>query len=100
VAWHLNSAAAQMCQTAGFHRKDHSVRNPEEASIRAILFWYVYTTDKALAIRLGRAPLIQDWEIDIPRTFHFEGILSLETKAVAAMWLSAATLQGQVYEQL
>ncbi|UZP38008.1 hypothetical protein NXS19_005824 [Fusarium pseudograminearum] len=100
VAWHLNSAAAQMCQTAGFHRKDHSVRNPEEASIRAVLFWYVYTTDKALAIRLGRAPLIQDWEIDIPRTFYFEGILSLETKAVAATWLSAATLQGQVYEQL
>ncbi|KAI6771849.1 hypothetical protein HG531_009474 [Fusarium graminearum] len=86
--------------TAGFHRKDHSVRNPEEASIRAVLFWYVYTTDKALAIRLGRAPLIQDWEIDIPRTFYFEGILSLETKAVAATWLSAATLQGQVYEQL
>ncbi|RBR23732.1 uncharacterized protein FIESC28_03528 [Fusarium coffeatum] len=100
VAWHLNSAAAQMCQTAGFHRKDHSMRNPEEAGIRAILFWYIYTTDKALAIRLGRAPLIQDWEIDIPRTFHFEGILSIETKAVASMWLSAATLQGQVYEQL
>ncbi|RFN46691.1 hypothetical protein FIE12Z_9067 [Fusarium flagelliforme] len=86
--------------TAGFHRKDHSMRNPEEAGIRAILFWYIYTTDKALAIRLGRAPLIQDWEIDIPRTFHFEGILSIETKAVASMWLSAATLQGQVYEQL
>ncbi|CAJ0544667.1 Ff.00g037310.m01.CDS01 [Fusarium sp. VM40] len=100
VAWHLNSAAAQMCQTAGFHRKDHAIRNPEEAGIKSILFWYIYTTDKALAIRLGRAPIIQDWEIDIPRTFSFEGILSLETKAVATMWLSAATLQGQVYEQL
>ncbi|KAM0258997.1 hypothetical protein ACHAPA_010946 [Fusarium lateritium] len=100
VAWHLNSAAAQICQTAGFHRKDHAIRNPEEAGIKSILFWYIYTTDKALAIRLGRAPIIQDWEIDIPRTFSFEGILSLETKAVASMWLSAATLQGQVYEQL
>ncbi|KAM0227279.1 hypothetical protein ACHAP5_012209 [Fusarium lateritium] len=100
VAWHLNSAAAQICQTAGFHRKDQAIRNPEEAGIKSILFWYIYTTDKALAIRLGRAPIIQDWEIDIPRTFSFEGILSLETKAVASMWLSAATLQGQVYEQL
>ncbi|KAF4441557.1 hypothetical protein F53441_12006 [Fusarium austroafricanum] len=100
VAWHLNSAAAQMCQTAGFHRKEHSTRNPEETGIKMILFWYIYTTDKALALRLGRAPIIQDWEIDIPRTFSFEGILSLETKAVASMWLSAATLQGQVYEQL
>ncbi|KAF5678495.1 C6 transcription factor [Fusarium heterosporum] len=100
VAWHLNSAAAQMCQTAGFHRKEHAMRNPEDAGIKSILFWYIYTTDKALAIRLGRAPVIQDWEVDIPRTFNFEGILSLETKAVASMWLSAATLQGQVYEQL
>ncbi|RKK89256.1 hypothetical protein BFJ70_g17853 [Fusarium oxysporum] len=89
-----------MCQTAGFHRKDHAERNPKDAGIKAILFWYTYTTDKALAIRLGRAPVIQDWEIDIPRTFNFEGILSLETKAVATMWRSTATLQGQVYEQL
>ncbi|RKK99415.1 hypothetical protein BFJ70_g17510 [Fusarium oxysporum] len=100
VAWHLNSAAAQMCQTAGFHRKDLSMRNPEETDIKMILFWHTYTTDKALALRLGRAPAIQDWEITIPRTFSFEGILSLETKAVASMWLNAATLQGQVYEQL
>ncbi|KAJ3520362.1 hypothetical protein NM208_g13737 [Fusarium decemcellulare] len=100
VAWHLNSAAAQMCQTAGFHRKEHSMRDPEAFSVKAILFWYIYTTDKALAIRLGRAPVIQDWDVDIPRTFNFEGILSLETKAVASMWLSAATLQGKVYEQL
>ncbi|RKK89782.1 hypothetical protein BFJ63_vAg10533 [Fusarium oxysporum f. sp. narcissi] len=100
VAWHLNCAAAQICQTAGFHRRDLSTRNPEEADTKAILFWYTYTTDKALALRLGRAPAIQDWEITIPRTFSFDGILSLETKAVAGTWLNAATLQGQVYEQL
>ncbi|KAF5021088.1 hypothetical protein F66182_6877 [Fusarium sp. NRRL 66182] len=100
VAWHLNSAAAEMCQTAGFHRKDHSTRSSESADIKATLFWYVYTTDKALALQLGRAPVIQDWEVDLPRTFNFEGILSLETKAVAGMWLSAATLQAQVYQQL
>ncbi|KAM5347186.1 hypothetical protein ACJ41O_010191 [Fusarium nematophilum] len=100
VAWHLNSAAAQMCQTAGFHRKEQSLRDPDGSGVKAILFWYIYTTDKALALRLGRAPVIQDWDVDIPRTFHFEGLLSLETKAVATMWLKAATLQGQVYEQL
>ncbi|KAM6535772.1 hypothetical protein FALCPG4_005312 [Fusarium falciforme] len=100
VAWHLNSAAAQLCLTAGFHRKEHSSRDPEGSSVKGILFWYIYTTDKALGIRLGRAPVIQDWDIDIPRTFNFEGILSLETKAIATMWLKAATLQGRVYEQL
>ncbi|RSL95977.1 hypothetical protein CDV31_013675 [Fusarium ambrosium] len=100
VAWHLNSAAAQLCLTAGFHRKEHTARDPEGSSVKGILFWYIYTTDKALGIRLGRAPVIQDWDIDIPRTFNFEGILSLETKAIATMWLKAATLQGRVYEQL
>ncbi|KAF4982686.1 hypothetical protein FZEAL_1748 [Fusarium zealandicum] len=100
VAWHLNSTAAQMCQTAGFHRKEHSIRDPEGSNVKGILFWYVYTTDKALALRLGRAPVIQDWDIDISSDFNFEGILSLETKAIATMWLRAATLQGKVYEQL
>lgn len=68
--------------------------------VRSGLFWYIYTTDRALALRLGRAPVIQDWDIDIPRTFSFEGIMGTETTGVALMWLKSATLQGQIYEQL
>ncbi|KAK7418060.1 hypothetical protein QQX98_004199 [Neonectria punicea] len=100
VAWHLNSAAAQICQTAGFHRKSTCKSDPETYAIRSRLFWYIYTNDKALALRLGRAPVIQDWDIDIPRGFVFDGVMSDETSGVALMWLKTATVQGQIYAEL
>ncbi|KAH6884074.1 hypothetical protein B0T10DRAFT_531324 [Thelonectria olida] len=100
LAWHLNSAAAEVCLTAGFHRKSTCKSDPEVYRVRSGLFWYIYTTDRALALRLGRAPVIQDWDIDIPRSFSFDGIMSTETTGIALMWLNSATLQGQIYEQL
>ncbi|KAH7136670.1 hypothetical protein B0J13DRAFT_449759 [Dactylonectria estremocensis] len=100
VAWHLNSAAAQICQTAGFHRKSACKSEPESYKVRSGLFWSVYTNDKALALRLGRAPMIQDWDIDIPRGFIFDGMMGDETSGIALIWLKTATLQGQVYVQL
>ncbi|KPM36677.1 hypothetical protein AK830_g9885 [Neonectria ditissima] len=100
VAWHLNSAAAQICLTAGFHRKSTCKSDPETYAIRSRLFWYIYTNDKALALRLGRAPMIQDWDIDIPRGFIFDGVMSHETSGIALMWLKTATVQGQIYAEL
>ncbi|KAI5463944.1 hypothetical protein BGZ63DRAFT_421035 [Mariannaea sp. PMI_226] len=100
VAWHLNSAAAELCLTAGFHRKSSCKIDPEVLRVRSGLFWYIYTTDRALALRLGRAPVIQDFDIDIPRSFSFDGMMSSETTGVATIWLKSATLQGQIYEQL
>lgn len=100
VAWHLNCAAAQICQTAGFHRQEQLSRDPSNANIKSNLFWHIYTNDKALGLRLGRAPVIQDWDIDIPRCFDFEGLVTLELSGVATMWVRLATLQGHVYEKL
>ncbi|KAH6973200.1 hypothetical protein BKA56DRAFT_676974 [Ilyonectria sp. MPI-CAGE-AT-0026] len=100
VAWHLNSAAAQICQTAGFHRKSACKSDPEQYKVKSGLFWYIYTTDKALALRLGRAPMIQDWDIDIPRGFVFDGMMGDETSGIALMWLKTAIVQGDIYVQL
>ncbi|KAH7126202.1 hypothetical protein EDB81DRAFT_889900 [Dactylonectria macrodidyma] len=100
VAWHLNCAAAQICQTAGFHRKSACKSDPETYRVRSGLFWSVYTNDKALALRLGRAPMIQDWDIDIPRSFIFDGMMGDEASGIALMWLKTAILQGEVYVQL
>ncbi|KAG5766964.1 hypothetical protein H9Q72_004974 [Fusarium xylarioides] len=101
VAWQLNTAATLMCQMAGFHRRNsHVMHSPEEADTRAILFWHTYMADKAMSIRLGRASVIQDLEIDIPRSFNFHGNLSMEIRALTATWLRGATFQSRVYEQL
>ena len=53
-----------------------------------------------MSIRLGRASVIQDLEIDIPRSFNFHGTLSVESCALTATWLRGASFQSRVYEQL
>ncbi|RFN43655.1 hypothetical protein FIE12Z_12121 [Fusarium flagelliforme] len=101
VAWQLNTAAALMCQMGGFHRRNCLVKyDSEDADTRAILFWHTYMGDKAMSIRLGRASVIQDLEIDIPRSFNFHGTLSVESRALTATWLRLASFQSRVYEQL
>lgn len=56
--------------------------------------------DKSLALRLGRAAVIQDWDIAIPREYNFEGLMGPEASGVPTEWLKLAILQGQIYEQL
>ncbi|KAM5385589.1 hypothetical protein ACJZ2D_000788 [Fusarium nematophilum] len=100
VAWFLNSAAANICHIAGFHRYNESISETPAGKLRSTLFWQIYTNDKALALRLHRAPMTQDYDISIPRIVHFEGPMSFEMSGVVLMWVRLATLQGQVYEKL
>jgi hypothetical protein len=101
VAWHLNTTAAQLCQTAGFHRAECADADPPQLrKVKAILFWQVYTWDRGLGLRLGRSPVIKDCDISIPREFDFSGFLRLEESDVAKHWLRTAMLQGRIYEEL
>lgn len=100
VAWFLNSAAANICQIAGFHRHQQSASETSAVKLKSAVFWQVYINDRALALRLHRAPMIQDYDIGIPRAFNFEGAMGLEMSGVALMWLKMAEVQGQVYEKL
>ncbi|KAH8669389.1 hypothetical protein BGZ61DRAFT_509445 [Ilyonectria robusta] len=100
VAWHLNSTAAQICQMAGFHRTEHHLRHPESSSVKASLFWHIYSLDKSLGLRLGRAPVIQDWDISILPKFSPRGLNGLETAGVEMVWVKISHLQGRVYKKL
>ncbi|KAJ4180911.1 hypothetical protein NW755_011446 [Fusarium falciforme] len=100
VAWFLNSTAANICQIAGFHRHQQSASETPAAKLKSALFWQTYINDRALALRLHRAPMIQGYDISIPRAFSFEGPMGLEMSGVALMWLKMAAVQGQVYEKL
>ncbi|KAL2681182.1 hypothetical protein Neosp_008789 [[Neocosmospora] mangrovei] len=100
VAWFLNSSAANICQVAGFHRHQQSSSETPAAKLKSAVFWQVYINDRALALRLHCAPVIQDYAISIPRAFGFEGPMGLEMSGVALMWLKMAAIQGQVYEKL
>ncbi|KAJ4186478.1 hypothetical protein NW755_007773 [Fusarium falciforme] len=101
IAWHLNSIAAQLCQTGGFHRADvASTESARTKQIKGILFWQVYCWDRGLSLRMGRASVINDGDITIPRQFDFSGFPLLEKPATLKFWLERATLQGKIYIQL
>lgn len=43
------------------------VKDPPKMRSRKInLFWFLYTMDKGLCLRLGRASCIQDYDIAVP----------------------------------
>ena len=101
MAWHFSSAAAQLCQTGGFHRKDTLKHDPPHiAKIKRILFWHVYTLDKGLGLRLGRASVIHESDIDIPRIFEFDALENDGAATVPTLWVEISGLQSRIYEQL
>jgi hypothetical protein len=67
MAWKFVSAALDLCQTLGYHRRrprterDQALRDAQEQ-----LFWTVYGMEKGLSLRLGRSSTIRDGEITLP----------------------------------
>lgn len=91
---------AQLCQAAGYHRSETLKHDPPSVSkLKRILFWHVYTLDKGLGLRLGRAPVINECDIDIPRVFEFDS-WGLESCTIPTLWVKISHLQSRIYEQL
>ena len=66
---------------------------------KAILFWFTYMLDRGLALRLGRAPIIQDFDITLPRKIG--KVNAPDTwKQILQLWIGHAEIQGRIYEQL
>lgn len=94
MARDLNSIAATLCQTLGYHRTP-------DTEAKAILFWSTYLLDKALSMRSGRAPVIQDYDITVPRVpAGGEEGPDAERRAVQKQWIGYAEFWGKTYEQL
>jgi len=71
---------------------------PDEAARKQALFWGVYMADKGLALRMGRASSIQDWDITIPlpKPERSRGPLW----HYFTLWVLCARVQGRIYELL
>jgi hypothetical protein len=57
--------------------------------------------DKTLSLRLGRASIIQDWDISLP--FILPGDYDKDVRDGVTMlsyWIKVAQIQGRTYEQL
>lgn len=97
-AWDLLSTAARLALDAGFHRL---VKKPGDRENRQkrLVFWLLYTMDRALALNLGRAPIIQEYDILTDRLTYpddVDGPLGF----FHICWIDVSGLQGQIYLQL
>ncbi|TLS21368.1 uncharacterized protein PpBr36_10205 [Pyricularia pennisetigena] len=70
-----------------------------KTNVKVLIFWYVYTIEKALALRLGYSSVIRDHDITIPYTLDtsvqpgpFSGLVNA--------WVKLAVIQSRSYEQL
>ena len=63
------------------------------------LFWSVYCLDKGLSLRLGRASIIQDYDISSVPTFNQVDLSEL-WKSIYTLWIVLSRIQGDIYELL
>jgi hypothetical protein len=100
LAWRLNTAACQLCLTLGYHRENNLPGESDEAKKkRAVLFWLAYILDRALALRLGRPSMLQDYEITLPRKLDHLGEFESHRDTIQS-WMAHAEVQGKIYEEL
>lgn len=89
--------------------------SPETRGRKINLFWFLYTMDKGLCLRLGRASTIQDYDIAVPLPVlgteenfaagNGKYNTSLKDKKINFLglirfWCKLAGIQGRIYEDL
>jgi hypothetical protein len=100
LAWQLNSIACHLCLTLGYHRENSiGVTQIDTHQKSNVLFWMAYIFDKALALRLGRPSILQDYDITLSRIIEPLGEFD-EHRAMIQNWLAHAEVQGKIYENL
>ncbi|KAL8942078.1 MAG: hypothetical protein Q9211_001554 [Gyalolechia sp. 1 TL-2023] len=97
-AWDLLSTAARMALNAGFHRLVKNLNDKEQGQKR-VIFWLIYIMDRALALSLGRAPNIQEYDIQTDR-ISYPADLDGPMGFFHVCWIDVSQLQGQIYLQL
>ncbi|KIW29830.1 uncharacterized protein PV07_05617 [Cladophialophora immunda] len=97
LGWQLNSAAAAICQTLGWHRLRATEDETDNAKLA--IFWFCYMLDKGLSLRFGRTSAMQDWDISTPRRFSNTQIKEPWTDTIN-LWIKTGGILGETYEHL
>jgi hypothetical protein len=103
LAWVLTAMAAGQSQNLGYHRyQTFQHDDEEERNSKVHLFWMIYMFDKQLSLRLGRASVIQDWDMSLPliTSTPTPAAMALGASQMMAYWIKVAKVQGQTYEKL
>ncbi|KAF1954350.1 hypothetical protein CC80DRAFT_476084 [Byssothecium circinans] len=109
LCWVLITNAAGLAQNLGYHRIQTMANDTEdERSSKIQVFWFIYMIDKTLSLRLGRASVIQDWDMSLPYPSmdddhaRFGSLVQMGVKrsSMSLYWIKVAQTQGKVYENL
>ncbi|KAL2875192.1 hypothetical protein SGCOL_009625 [Colletotrichum sp. CLE4] len=101
LQWGLMSAAARHVLALGYHRRGKLAALPTQEARRARrLFWHVYFADRGLTLTQGKAPVIQDIDVDVE---PFEIIQTPERKpwdTSFSAFIEFGRIQCKIYEKL
>jgi hypothetical protein len=103
LAWVLTAMAAGISQNLGYHRfQTFQNDEEEERNSKIHLFWLIYMFDKQLSLRLGRASVIQDWDMSLPAITPTptQDERTIKPSQIISYWTKIAKVQGQTYEKL
>lgn len=100
VCFALVCLATTLAQNLGYHRYSTMTADTEpERQDKIITFWSLYLLDRSVALRLGRAPAIQDYDISLPYPSP-SAKCSTEVAGLFGYWLDVARVQGKITEKL
>lgn len=96
----MSTSPGQVCRTLGWHQV-HTMKDdmPQTKADKALLFWCTYMLDKALSLRLGRASVLQDYDISLPHVTP-DAKAAYPGKEVMTLWIQNARVLGRIYERL
>ncbi|KAI8941699.1 hypothetical protein NX059_002908 [Plenodomus lindquistii] len=102
LCWVMISTAAGLCQHLGYHRINTMTNDSvEDQKAKIHVFWIIYMFDKTLSLRLGRASIIQDWDISLPFLLGGEEPTDApDGSQMLSYWIKVARVQGLTYEKL
>lgn len=96
----LVTTAAHMTQSLGYHRLPQAGTDAKDLQAKKLVFWSVYSLDKALSFRLGCTSVLQDSDISTPESDHPDNPLMLPWHMLYQLWIELARFQCRVFEEL
>lgn len=97
----LTSVAARHCLALGYHREERMMHlSPVEAQRARRLFWRIFIFDKNLSLRLGRAPIIQDYDVDVKQWILSQDPGDSPWDQIFTALVEFSRIQAQIYQLL
>ncbi|KFZ20536.1 hypothetical protein V501_00068 [Pseudogymnoascus sp. VKM F-4519 (FW-2642)] len=101
LQWNLISSAAKHCLALGYHRNYTFAHLPlSESETRRRLFWHVFMSDSGLSLTLGRAPIIQDYDVDVQPLTVSKDVKRAPWDAAFRSFIQFSIIQASIYRQL